>query len=61
MKILLMFVLRALFLPISLGAMAMTAAVEVMGANPDWKFWRQQNRVLIDILPWARYKSGEIN
>ena len=56
MKFILKFLLRIVFAPIAIPTLALTAIGEYMSAEPDWSYWRQQNKPLIDVLPWSKYR-----
>lgn len=55
MRILIVFLFRMAFLPFSVSGMAVTAVIEFMLPNPDWQFWKDYNKTLIESLPWSRY------
>jgi len=56
MKYLIMFLLRVIFLPFFLLCLLGTYLIEFMKVDKDWKFWGEYNQVIIDLLPWAKYK-----
>lgn len=56
MRYLIMFLLRLMFMIISVPVMALTAAIEYGSVDPDWKYWREFNEPLMNSLPWAKYR-----
>lgn len=54
--LLIQFLIRCLFLPISLFALLLTALFEVAMPETDWEHWKDCNEVLIAILPWSKYR-----
>lgn len=47
-------IIRILWLPFTLGALASTAMLEYCQDKPDWTFWRSTNDWAIQMLPFRR-------
>ncbi len=53
-RVILKFLLRAMFLPINLAVLGITAAIE-LSTTENWEFWKSHNEQLIKLLPWSSY------
>lgn len=46
------FILQVLFLPMALLLLGSTAILEFISRTPDWVYWYDFNRGVIDMLPF---------
>lgn len=54
LKKLIKFMLRILFMVISIPCLIATAIIELASDKPDWEYWKKNNAYFIEILPWAK-------
>jgi len=56
-KYIIMFLLRLIFMPFIIAILIITASITYMSIDKDWPYWKSFNELVIELLPWSKYKK----
>jgi len=44
-------------MPFIIAILIITASITYMSIDKDWPYWKSFNELVIELLPWSKYKK----